>query len=246
VRREFQNRYRNSLLGAAWNVINPLAMIIVYTVVFSQVIGAKLPYTDKRFAYSIYLCAGVLFWNLFVEITERAKNVFLDNANLLKKLNFPHLCLPMIVVLSALLNFAIIFGLFTVFLLATGNFPGLVYVAILPLLCIQIAFSIGLGIILGVLNVFFRDVGQLFGVVVMFWFWMTPIVYTLTTLPKTVQDLMRLNPMAALVNAYQAILLGGLWPDWKSLWLVGALAVVFCLLGFRLFRAHSGEMVDEL
>jgi lipopolysaccharide transport system permease protein len=92
MKREFQSKYRNSLLGAAWTVINPLAMIIVYTVIFSQIMRAKLPGIDTTFAYSIYLCAGVLTWGLFAEIVGRGQNVFLENANLLKKLSFPRLC----------------------------------------------------------------------------------------------------------------------------------------------------------
>src|SRR5439155_17861766 len=75
VKREFQSRYQNSMLGAAWTVLNPLAMIVVYTVVFAQVMKARLPDVEGGFAYSIYLCAGVLSWNLFSEITGRAQNV---------------------------------------------------------------------------------------------------------------------------------------------------------------------------
>ena len=246
VKREFQSKYRNSLLGAAWNVLNPLAMIVVYTVIFSQVMKARLPGVDSTFAYSIYLCAGIITWGLFAEITGRAQNIFLEHANLLKKLSFPRLCLPTVVVLNASVNFAIIFVLFSAFLLITGNFPGWAFLALIPLLVIQVAFSIGLGITLGVLNVFFRDVGQLFGVVLQFWFWLTPIVYSRTILPESVRPLMELNPMAGLVGAYQTILVNGQWPQWQSLWLVTLLAVLLCGLGIRLFRKHAGEMVDEL
>lgn len=160
VKREFQVKYQNTLLGAAWNIINPLAMIIVYTVIFSNVMRAKLPGVDHTFAYSIYLCAGVLTWGLFAEIVGRSQNVFLENANLLKKISFPRLCLPVTVILNALLNFSIVFGLFSLFLLAVGMFPGVQYLALLPVLAILILFAIGLGMTLGVLNVFFRDVGQ--------------------------------------------------------------------------------------
>ncbi len=246
VKREFQSKYRNSMLGAAWTVINPLAMIVVYTVIFAQVMRARLPGTDSTFAYSIYLCAGVLTWGLFAEITGRAQNIFLEHANLLKKLSFPRLCLPIVVILNAMLNFFIIFGLFSIFLLITGNFPGWAYLALIPLLAIQIAFAIGLGITLGVLNVFFRDVGQLFGVILQFWFWLTPIIYSVTLLPESMRSIMAYNPMAGLVAAYQTILVNGQWPQWQSLWLVTLLAVLLCLLGMRLFRIHSGEMVDEL
>jgi lipopolysaccharide transport system permease protein len=246
VKREFQSKYRNSLLGAAWTVINPLAMIVVYTVIFSQIMRAKLPGADSTFGYSIYLCAGLLTWGLFAEITGRAQNTFLENDNLLKKLNFPRLCLPVVVVASAALNFSMIFGLFTLFLLVSGNFPGVAYLAVLPLLAILLAFAIGLGMMLGVLNVFFRDVGQFFGIFVQFWFWLTPIVYPVNILPTSAQNLMAYNPMAPLLAGFQAVLVMGQWPQWASLLYPAVLAALLCLLSMRLFRRHAGDMVDEL
>lgn len=246
VKREFQLKYRNSLLGAAWTFINPLAMILVYTVVFAQVMRAKLPGVDSTFAYSIYLCAGVLTWGLFAEVTGRSISMFLDNANLLKKLNFPRLCLPVTVVLTACLNFTIVFGLFTAFLLISGNFPGWPMLAMLPVLATQIALAVGVGITLGTLNVFFRDVGQLFGIVLQFWFWLTPVVYPANVLPERIKPLMALNPMSHLIGAYQAILVRAQWPDWQTIWPVTVLATLLCMFGLRLFRRHAGEMVDEL
>lgn len=246
VKREFQSKYRNSLFGAAWNIINPLSMIVVYTVIFTEVMRAKLPGIDNSFAYSIYLCAGILTWGLFAEITTRSQNVFLENANLLKKLSFPRQCLPLTVVVNALLNFFIVFTIFTIFLILTGNFPGFVFLALIPLLLILIIFAIGLGIVLGVLNVFFRDVGQFFGVFITFWFWLTPIVYPATILPEALKSLMQYNPMTSLMSAVQNILVLGLWPHWNELLYTTILAILFCVLGFRLFRIHASEMVDEL
>lgn len=246
VKREFQSKYNNSLLGAAWTVINPLAMIVVYTVIFAEVMRAKLPGVDKTFAYSIYLCAGILTWGLMTEIISRAQNTFIDNANLLKKLSFPRLCLPVIVVVNAGLNFAIIFGLFSAFLLISDNFPGWPFLALIPLLAILVLFAIGLGVTLGVLNVFFRDVGQFFGIFLSFWFWLTPIVYSPSILPEALRPYMAWNPVASLIAAFQDVLVAGQWPRWESLWQVATLAVIFCVLSLWLFRRHAGEMVDEL
>jgi lipopolysaccharide transport system permease protein len=246
VRREFQIRYRNSLLGAAWNVLNPLTMIIVYTVIFSQLMRARLPGVDGSFGYSIYLCAGLITWGLFSEILLRSQNVFLENANLIKKLNFPRLCLPIIVVLNAWVNFVIIFALLLLFLILTNHFPGWPLLAMLPILFIQTAFAIGLGMTVGVLNVFFRDVGHLVGIVLQFWFWFTPIIYPLTTLPEWARGFVQLNPMTPAVAAYQTILLNGSWPQWLSLWPAALCSVIACALGLTLFRNHASEMVDEL
>ncbi|HTD03691.1 ABC transporter permease [Undibacterium sp.] len=246
VQREFQSKYRNSILGAAWTVINPLAMIIVYTVIFSQIMRSRLPGVDNNLAYSIYLCAGTLTWGLFSEITGRGQTVFLENANIIKKLSFPRICLPIIMVLNAGLNFSIIFSLFTAFLLITGNFPGWVFFAIFPVLLLQAVFATGLGMILGVLNVFFRDVGQFFSIFLQFWFWFTPIVYPVGILPENIRRLLVFNPMAAVVNAYQDVLVSQHMPHWQSLLPITVIGALLCLFGMRLFRKHVGEMVDEL
>ncbi|HHQ6574847.1 TPA: ABC transporter permease [Serratia fonticola] len=246
VKREFQSKYRNSLLGVTWSVLNPLSMIVVYTVIFSQVMRAKLPGVDSQYAYSIYICAGILTWGLFADIIVRSQNVFLDNANLIKKLNFPKICLPITVIGSALVNFSIIFSLFTVFLIISNDFPGLPYFALIPVLIIMMILAVGLGIIVGVLNVFFRDVGQFFGIVLQFWFWLTPIIYPATILPERIHPLMKYNPMASVVEACQKILVNGIFPNWAGLLYPLILGVILCIIGLSLFRKHIGEMVDEL
>ncbi|KHA74624.1 ABC transporter [Pseudomonas chlororaphis] len=246
VQREFQARYRNSLLGALWPIFNPLSMIIVYTVIFSHIMRARLPGVDDGMAYSIYLCAGLLAWGLFSEITLRSQNMFLDNANLLKKISFPRVCLPVIVLINAGINFAIIIGLFLGFLLVTGRWPGMALLALVPLIALQMMLCAGLGMVLGVLNVFFRDVGQLFGICLQFWFWLTPIVYPISILPEWLQSLLQFNPLTSLIASYQNVFLYGQWPLWSSLLPAFVIGVVFCAIGLRLFRQRVGEMVDEL
>lgn len=246
VKREFQVRYRNSLLGAAWTILNPLSMIIVYTVIFSQIMQARLPGVEHSLAYGIYLCAGIITWGFFAEVIGRSQSVFLEHANLIKKLSFPRICLPLIVVLNAAVNFAIIFGLFLAFLVVTQSFPGFVVLAVVPVLIVQLLFSISLGITLGVLNVFFRDVGQLTGIVLQFWFWFTPIVYPASILPEAVRPVLEFNPMVPLISAYQGVFVYGRWPEWESLIPIALVSLVLCVLALQLFRKRSGEMVDEL
>jgi ABC-type polysaccharide/polyol phosphate export systems, permease component len=246
VVREFQMKYRNSLLGALWNILNPLAMILVYTLIFAEVMHARLQGREGTYAYGIYLCSGLLTWGLFAEVVGRSQGVFIEYAELLKKISFPRLCLPAIVLLSALQNFLIVFGLFSLFLLLTGNFPVRAFPAMLPLLALQLLFSIGLGITLGVLNVFFRDVGQMVGVLLQFWFWLTPIVYSIHILPAWAQREIYWNPLAPLMLAYQRVLLDDRWPEWSSLMGLLGLSLLFCLLGLYLFRKHAADMVDEL
>jgi len=247
VRREFQARYRGSLLGAVWAVLNPLAQILVFTLIFAELMRARLPgHEGSVYAYSIYLCAGILSWGLFAEIVARLTTVFLENGNLIKKASFPRVALPTVVVLSALVNFAIIMGLFLLFQVVTGSFPGLVILALLPAVAVLVAFAAGLGLLLGTLNVFFRDVGQLTGVALTFWFWLTPIIYLESAVPPRARDLLAINPMTPVVHAFQRVLLDGQAPDWLELLPVAVGSLVLLLFAGLFFLRQSGEIVDEL
>lgn len=247
VLREFNSRYRESLFGAVWSVANPLAMILIYTVVFGQLMRPTLPgHESTPFAFSIYLCAGVLTWSLFAEMIGRLNNVFLENSNIIKKSNLPRICFPVVVTVSALINFLIVFSLYLAFLALIGHWPGWALVAFIPLLALQLLFTLGLGIFLGTLNVFFRDIAQLTGVVLQFWFWLTPIVYTLPSLPQRAQKMLQLNPLQPLIAAYQQLFLTKDWPDFTPLGSLTALTVFFLLLGARFFLSRVGELVDEL
>ena len=247
VLREFNGRYRESLLGAFWSVANPLAMIVIYTVIFGQLMRPTLSgHESTPFGFSIYLCAGVITWSLFAEMLGRLNTVFLEQGNLIKKANFPRICLPAIVAVSALLNFSIVFALYLAFLAIIGHWPGAALLAVVPLLVLQILFTLGLGIFLGTLNVFFRDVGQLTGIVLQFWFWLTPIVYTFSALPEAARNALRYNPVTPLIHAYQTVFLDSAWPDFGSLLPLAALTLLLLLLGATFFLARVGELVDEL
>ena len=246
VKREFASRYSNSMLGAAWLFLQPLAQIAVYTLVFANLMGSRLPSVASQFGYSIYLCAGILTWGLFAEITARSQGMFIDNANLLKKLSFPRIVLRVIVLLSACSGFLIAFGLFLGFLIVSGHFPGAALLALPLVLGVEVVFAMGLGINLGVLNVFFRDVGQLFTIALQFWFWLTPIVYPIDTLSGWPKTLILLNPMTPLMLAFQDILVRGVPPDWPSLAPTLGLGLLLCALGLGLFRRKAGEIADEL
>ena len=114
-------------------------------------------------AYGIFLCSGLLTWGFFSELLSRCQFIFIEQANLLKKVRFPRITLPAVLLLSTALNFSIIFAIFLLFLAATGRFPGINILGIIPILLIQQGFALGVGLFLGTLNVFFRDVGKELG-----------------------------------------------------------------------------------
>lgn len=248
IKRELQSKYSRSLLGGLWTIISPLSMILVYTVIFSAIMQARLPSPSfqRHGGYGIYLCAGILPWGLFAEIINRSTTMFIDNAEILKKLSFPRLSLPIIVLLNSLINFGTIFTLFLAYLIISGNFPGLCFTAVVPLTILLAAFAMGLGITMGIMNVFFRDVGQLSSIALQFWFWLTPIVYTLEILPDWAQKLVAINPIAAIISGYQKVIVTGSWPNWSSLMYPAVMSILLCHLGYRLFIDNSVDIVDEL
>ena len=247
VVREFQGRYRASLLGAFWTVAQPLTLMVIYTVIFGQLMQASLPGHDQTpFAFSIYLCAGVIFWGFHAEVLTRMTSVFVDQSNLMKKTAFPRVCLPAIVTGTALINLVIIFLLYLVFLALIGHWPGAPILAVIPLLILQALLALGLGLLLGTLNVFFRDVGQFLAVILQFWFWLTPIVYTTHIVPDQFLRWLLINPMQPVVAGYQTIFLERSMPAFASLTSPVLAALIALLAGVWVFWRHSDELVDEL
>ena len=246
VGREFRSRYLGSLLGAVWAVLSPLALILIYLVIFSAVMRGKLPGpAGDSLSYGIFLCTGILIWGFFAEVVSKCQVVFVEYANLLKKMSFPRITLPVIVLLTAIVNFSLVAGLFLILLIVVQRFPGAAMLAFVPLLALQAGFATGLGILLGTLHVFFRDIGQAWTVFLNLWFWTTPIVYHISILDEY-QDLLLWNPLTPLFLAYQAIVLENRWPDWSSLWWPMLVTAIFLGLGLVAFRRLTGEMVDEL
>lgn len=246
VRRDFAARYLGTQLGFFWAIAQPLALILIYTVVFAEIMKPLLPGYERPYAYGIYLCAGMLVWHLFNEILDRCIGVFVGNANLLKKVSLPKIALPSIVALSGLVNFAVIFSLFAGFLLLIDAFPGLAVFALVPVLLVVMAFALGLGVLLGTVNVFYRDVAHFAGMAMTFWFWLTPIVYPLRSVPEWLATALEWNPLAPLVGFVQTLFLDNRIPDWELLAYPGALALASTLAGLFVFRRLGGEIVDAL
>lgn len=246
VKRDFVSRYLGTQLGFFWAIAQPLAMILIYTLVFAEVMKPAMPGHASKFAYSVYLCAGILTWQLFSDLLNRSVGVFVHNANLLKKVNLPKLSLPVIVTLSGLSNFAVILVLFLAFLVAVGSFPVTSILALVPLIVLVVAFAVGLGVLLGTINVFYRDVEQATGMVLQFWFWLTPIVYPGRSLPGVFAAVLAWNPLWPIVNFAQTIFLEDRVPAWSTLAYPAVVSALLIVLAMFAFRRLSGEIVDEL
>jgi lipopolysaccharide transport system permease protein len=246
VVRDFKSRYAGSLMGIFWNVIHPLTLIVIYILVFSQLMGARLPGTSDTYSYGIYLCAGLLPWNAFAEAVSRSTTVFIDQAHLLKKVSFPKKLVGGAIVLSSLINFLIGYSIFFLFLTFTGHRIGLASLSLPGLLILQSVFAFGLGLLLSTLNVFFRDIAQLTGVVLQFWFWLTPIVYLEEVLPKLARDVIHLNPMYYFVRGYQTVVMNDVVPSIWMLGTAGVFALAALIGGSMVFFRLKDDIVDEV
>lgn len=246
IRTEFRSKFARSKLGGLWMVLNPLAMVLVYALVLSQIMTAKLPEVSTQYAYPIYILSGLIGWTLFSEVLGRCLRVFIDNSNLLKKMSFPKLALPLIVVGSGLINFILMFIVMYAVFGILGHLPFHALHWIPLLVFITLGLAAGIGVFFGVLNVFIRDVGQMLNVVLQFWFWLTPVVYMLTIVPEKYHWLMMLNPMTGLTMSYHNVLLYDRAPDLGILAYPIFIAIISLILATVIFKKASEEMADVL
>jgi len=243
---DLRSRFARSKLGGLWMIINPLAQVAIYALILSNVLAAKLPGIENKYAYAIYLMAGLLAWTLYDELINRCVNLFVAQGNIMKKMSFPRITLPTIVAGSCLLNNILLFvAMLGVFVLLGHQFS-MAMVWLLPLTLLVVVLGLGIGLVLGVLNVFLRDIGLVVPIVMQVWFWFTPIVYPVNIIPESYRHLLHYNPMFLITDAYHEILLYNRAPNLEGMLPLVSIAVVLLLLSLFLFRRASAEMVDVL
>ncbi len=243
---EFRLRFVRNRLGGLWIVLNPLFQVLIFVYVLSSVMVAKLPGINNQFAYAIYLMAGTLFWSLFSELLNRCISIFVDNGNLLKKISFPKMALPLIAVGSVLVNNILLFLCMFLIFIFLGNIPGVEILALPILMILTVLLALSFGLILGVINVFIRDVGQLVPILLQLVYWTTPIVYVPTMIPEKYRFIVNLNPLTNLTMAYQDILLYKRFPNFNSLFFLMSMSFFLLLLSLFIVRKANSEMVDQL
>jgi len=246
VRNEFVTQFARSRFGAGWMLITPLAQVTIYALILSNVLSAKLPGIENKYAYALYLMAGILAWSLFSEIINKCLNLFISQGNLMKKVSFPKVTLPVIVVGSSLINNIFLFFAVIVVFIILGHTPEVNMVWIIPLTIVTMILALGLGLILGILNVFIRDIGQIVPIVLQTLFWFTPIVYPLHIIPQKLQSLVLVNPLLPIVTAYQDVLVYGKVPEIGAITTITIVAVVILIISLFMFRRATAEMVDAL
>ncbi|MFN8491946.1 MAG: ABC transporter permease [Caldilineaceae bacterium] len=249
---ELKARYKASVLGFVWSLLNPLGMMLVFTVVFSFLL------TDNKRVekYPLFLLCGLLPWNYFSAAVMSSVNSVVANANLVKKVYFPREVLPIASVLAQLVNFLLAFVvLFAALVIFRAHFSPWLW--LLPVvILIQTCFSLGIALILSTLNVFYRDTLMIMDVIMLAWFFLTPVVYSVEVFPKLQLiwgyevEVRRwayiLNPMASLINMYRDLLFLGSRTVFDFFLRTTVTAFIILVFGYWFFTRYSDRFGEEL
>lgn len=240
VARDMKLRYKRSILGFAWSLLNPLAQAVVFSFVFVLVLPLDIP------NYPLFLLAGLLAWNWFNSSLLLGTGAIVDNRDLIKRPGFPAVILPAVRVTSDLIHFLLALVVLTIFLVG-GGVPLTSRILLLPLVVVpQFALTLGLSYFVATFHVRFRDTQYLLAVVLQLFFFLTPIFYRVDTISARFQSVYRFNPMAHIIDAYRALLIRGELPNLQALLLVAVLAAGLLALGSRFFMRASHRFVEEL
>lgn len=246
IRTDIVGRLARSQWGMVWMVLQPLLQSLVVALVLSHVLASKLPGVDGPYAYALYLLCGTLIWTLFQELINRCLTMFIDYGNLIKKVSFPRVCLPMIIVGASLVHHGLLFAATCLIFAFFGHWPAASWLYLIVLLPLTLLVAMGPGLVMGTLNVFIRDIAQATPIVMQFLFWMSPIIWTPQSLPDSLRAVLSLNPLFPLLLAYQDVLLHRRAPDWVSLLPTLGFALALMALAWFLYRRARSELPDVL
>jgi len=255
IKRDFSVKYKQTILGPLWFILQPLIMTGIFTVVFGNI--AKIP-TDGLPPFLFYLC-GLLGWSYFAEVVNATSRTFTGNTYLFGKVYIPRLVVPLASTTLALLAFSIQLITFMVFLVLQQFLPdgvsALEYIprmlGIIPLLALTAVISMGVGLWLSSLTAKYRDLTFLLGFITQLWMYATPVIYPLTqvtesTASPVVKTLIILNPMTAIVESYRKLLMGSSSVEMKHLYISAAVSVVVFISGLFLFRKTERTFMDTV
>lgn len=247
VKRDFVTQYKQTVLGPLWYLIQPLLTTLMFSIVFGTI--AKIP-TDGVPQFIFYM-SGNIAWLYFSQCITKTSNTFVTNVNIFGKVYFPRLTTPIATVLTGLINFGIQFLLFigflVYFLLTDTTVHPNVYIALTPVLIVQMALlGMGFGIIISSLTTKYRDLTVLVSFGVQLWMYATPVVYPISTLSEKAASLILLNPMAPVVAIFRYAFLGTgsiPWMYWGISWIT---TIVVLLLGIVLFSRVEKTFMDTV
>lgn len=246
--RDLRSRYKGSALGFGWNFAIPLLQLGVFYLLFAVLLGMRPTTASGEQNYAVFLFVGLLPWTFFANSLTQGASSILANGAIVKKVRLPLQLLPAASVLSSLANFVLsLVVLFAVLAVFGPRHPeGLLVIPLLVV--IQIVMNLGSAYLLAAANVFFRDVQHILGVLLLAWYFLTPVLFPVALVADkpTERELLYLNPMTSVIVSYQRALLDGLPPEWDRLAYSAVVALVVFAAGFAYFRRSKDEFEEAL
>lgn len=241
VKRDIMVLYRQAVLGAAWAVIQPIFAVIIFTIVFGMV--AKLP-TPGNVPYPVFAFAAVLPWNYFAEVVRRGSNGLVNESELVKKVYFPRLVLPLSSVISPLVDFMIGFCVLLVIMMFHGVMPTWHLLAVPPLVVFAGLLGLSVSLWLGPINVRYRDVKHTLTFLLQIWMYASPVVYSFQMIPDEWKWAYALNPMVGVIEGFRWAVLGQGSPDIIAMSIGGGLTLLLLLGGIVFFKRMERSFAD--
>jgi lipopolysaccharide transport system permease protein len=240
VVRDFKLRYKRSLFGVAWSLLVPVAQLVVLYQVFHKILPLNVPH------YTTFLFTGILPWTWLQTALSSGTGAIVDNRELVKEPGFPVAVLPAISVVTQMIHFLLAVPILFAFLWYDGYQASMALAALPAVIFVQFVFAVSIVYVLATLQVTFRDTQYLLGIVLFLAFYLTPVFYEAASVPADLRPIFRANPMATLLDAYRAILIGGRFPTPAPLLALTAVSLAVLWAGCRLFRRARERFVEEL
>jgi len=241
VKRDLKGKYRNSGLGFLWNFMSPLFQIIIYFIVFSSLMAMDMEY------YYVFLTAGIVPWFFFSVSMTAGSACIAHQAGMIKKMNFPREVVPIVAVTTNLVNFLISYAIVFVLIALTGyGFEGMALLFLPVIIVFQYFFILGAVFLFSSIDVYYRDVSSIMGVLMMGMIWVTPVIYRSYFGSDLLQTILKYNPMTYFLNVFHDILYYKVIPNVEDLMICGLLAGIALVFGWLVFVKLQRKFVEEL
>lgn len=240
--RDIQVLYKQALLGAGWAILQPVFAVVIFTIVFGYF--ARMP--SEGIPYPVFAFAGVLPWTYFAEAVRRSGTGLVTDAELVRKVYFPRLVMPLANVVSPLLDFAIAFVVLLILMAFYGIAPSIKMLVVIPLMVVAALLALSIGLWLGPINVRFRDIKHTLPFMIQIWMYASPIVYPLSMVPEQWQGLYALNPMVGVIEGFRWAVFDLGEPNFGALAISGVIIVLLMVGGLIFFRRAERTFADVI
>lgn len=238
--REIKARYKQSFLGYFWIILNPFFQMLIMSFVFSNVMRIQ----DIGIPYPLFIYVGLLPWLFFSNSLSSSMGVLETNSSLIKKIYFPREILVLSTVVAKLFDFLLALLIFFLMLIVFKIKFTFYLLLLIPIFLIQFVFTFGLSLFLASINLFYRDIQNLFNLILILWFYLTPVLYAVEFFPERYRWIFKMNPLSVFINAYRQVIFGASLPSFSSLGVGILISVLLFLFSYKVFKKLEGTFAD--